>query len=71
MWNEEGIRLVGVALSSLVSDNNHQISLFEDINKKEANEKLDKVVDELKKTYGNQIINKASLLDNKINKKYN
>lgn len=71
MWNEEGIRLVGVSLSNLVNDNNHQISLFEDINKKETNQKLDEVVDKLKKTYGNKIINKASLLDNKINKKYN
>lgn len=71
MWNEEGIRLVGVSLSNLVNDNNHQISLFEDINKKESNQKLDEVVDKLKKTYGNKIINKASLLDNKINKKYN
>lgn len=71
MWNEESIRLVGISLSNLVVDNHHQISIFDDITKKDSNQKLDKVVDELKKNYGKDIINKASLINNKIGKKYN
>ena len=60
LWNEEGIRLVGVSLSKLTTNLTHQISLFEDIKEVENNNELDKVVDELKRVYGNNIINKAS-----------
>lgn len=71
MWNEEGIRLVGVSLSNLVENNHHQISLFENIENKENNEKLDKTIDSLKEIYGSDVITKASLVNNKVTKKYN
>ena len=62
LWNEEGIRLVGVSLSKFSNSLNYQISLFEDIKEVESNNELDKVVDKLKSIYGNNIINKASKL---------
>lgn len=59
-WNEEGIRLVGISLSKFSSSLNHQISLFDDLNEYDKEEKLDRAVDELKKTYGKNIIRRAS-----------
>lgn len=70
MWNLEPIRLVGIRLSDLVSNSNHQVSLFEELNKRDDDLKLEKVVDDLKDKYGLNIIKSASLNDNKINKKY-
>ena len=60
LWNEEGIRLVGVSLSKLTNSSNHQISIFEDVKVVESNNELDKVLDKLKETYGSDIIKKAS-----------
>ncbi|MBR6690492.1 MAG: DNA polymerase IV [Bacilli bacterium] len=60
LWNEEGIRLVGVSLGKLSNFQTHQISLFEDVKIVENNNELDKVVDKLKNIYGNNIIKKAS-----------
>ncbi len=60
LWNEEGIRLVGVSLGKLSSSLTHQISMFEDINIVENDNELDKVLDKLKQTYGEDIIKKAS-----------
>lgn len=60
LWNEEGIRLVGVSLSKFSSSLTHQFSLFEDVKVVEKNNELDKVLDKLKETYGSDIIKKAS-----------
>ena len=60
LWNEEGIRLVGVSLSKFTSIQTHQLSIFEDAKTVEKNNELDKVLDKLKKTYGSDIIKKAS-----------
>lgn len=70
LWDLEPIRLIGVSLTNLTSNNNYQISIFEDINDKEANIELDKIIDDLKNTYGSKIIVKASLKEVNINKKY-
>ncbi len=59
LWNGEAIRLVGVTLNKLSFSRIHQMSIFEDISEKESNDKLDNVLDTLKKTYGSNIINKA------------
>lgn len=67
LWNEEGIRLVGVSLSKFSNNLSHQISLFEDIKEVESNNELDKVVDHLKNIYGSNIIKKASQIKNKKN----
>jgi len=60
LWNEEGIRLVGVSLGKFSNYQTHQISMFEDVKVVESNNELDKVLDKLKSTYGNNIIKKAS-----------
>ena len=60
LWNEEGVRLVGVSLSKFSSNLTHQISMFEDVKEVEHNNELDKVLDKLKETYGDNIIKKAS-----------
>ena len=60
LWNEEGVRLVGVSISKFSNSLNHQISLFEDVKQVENNNELDKVLDKLKETYGSNIIKKAS-----------
>ena len=70
MWKGEAIRLVGVRLNNFVTTPNHQISLFEPIELVDKNEKLDKTVDAIKNKYGSKALKKASLVDNKINKKY-
>ena len=62
LWNGEGIRLVGVSLSKLSNSLSHQISLFEDLSEVENNNELDKVIDNLKNTYGSSIIKRASQL---------
>lgn len=62
LWNEEGIRLVGVSLNKLSTSLHHQISMFEDVKVVEKNNDLDKIVDKLKEEYGNNIIVKASQL---------
>ena len=63
LWNEEGIRLIGVSLGKFSNIQTHQISMFEDIKMVEKNNELDKVVDKLKSIYGNNIIKKASQID--------
>lgn len=71
MWNEEPIRLIGISLNNLTINSNHQLSLFENYQTKEKLDSLDKIIDDLKLQYGSKIINKASLMDININKKYN
>ena len=70
LYKDESIRLVGVSLSKLTNKSNYQISIFEDIKDKNKDNNLNKILDELKTTYGNKIINKASLLNTNIHKKY-
>lgn len=67
MWNDEPIRLIGVRLDKLTDNINYQVSLFEDGNLIEES-KIDLVVDDLKKKYGNNIINKASLKKDTLDK---
>ena len=55
-WDETPVRLIGIRLDSLTSNNDYQISLFENIEEKENNENLDKTIDYLKRKYGDKII---------------
>lgn len=70
MWNDEAVRLVGIRLDNLVENSNYQLSLFEQIKTVENNSKLDETIDEIKNKYGVNIIKRASLMENKITKKY-
>ena len=60
LWNEEGIRLVGISLGKFSNIQTHQISMFEDVETVDKSNELDKVVDKLKSVYGDNIIKKAS-----------
>lgn len=63
LWDEEPIRLIGISLNNLTDDSIYQISIFDNITKKDNDDKLDKIIDELKLQYGSNIINKASIKD--------
>ena len=69
LWDEEPIRLIGISLNNLTDDSMYKLSLFENINKKDNDDKLDKIIDDLKMHYGSNIINKASTKDIFILKK--
>lgn len=56
----EEIRLIGIRLDGLTSDAYYQSSLFEDIDQKIKDDKLEKVLDNLKDKYGKDIIKKAN-----------
>ncbi len=60
LWDEEKIRLVGIAISKFSSNLSHQMSLFENVDDVKNNSELDKTIDKLKSTYGSSIIVKAS-----------
>lgn len=55
-WDDTPVRLIGIRLDSLTTNNDYQISLFENVEEKENNEKLDKTIDYLKRKYGDKII---------------
>ena len=57
-WDETPIRLIGIRLDLLSNTKDYQISLFENIENKEKDEKIEKVLDELLKKYGDKIIKK-------------
>lgn len=66
----DSVRLIGIRLDQLGDISNHQVSLFEDIKEREEHSELDQTVDELKSKFGIYVIKKASLMEQKIDKKY-
>lgn len=66
----DGIRLIGVRLDNLVSESNHQVSLFENITVRDGNNTLEKTVDSIKEKYGFKVIKKASLAKKEVKNKY-
>ena len=58
LYKNEPIRLIGIRIDNLCDEEEKQISLFEDINIKKQ-EKLDKVVDNIKDKFGYEIITRA------------
>ena len=59
MWDPNGIRLVGIRVSSLVSNYYYQLNMFENNFKNEENLKLEKTIDAIKEKYGVNKINKG------------
>ena len=68
LYKNEPIRLIGIRIDNLCDEEEKQISLFEDINIKKQ-EKLDKVVDNIKDKFGYEMITRAG--DMKQTKKIN
>lgn len=71
MWDEYPVRLIGIRLDNLVEKVNYQSSLFDSYEDTKKEEAVDKTVDSLKEKYGHKIIKKASLIETKIDRKYN
>ncbi len=65
MWKGEPIRLVGIRLDHFTSNSMHQVSLFETVEKRDRDVKLERTLDSLKEKYGYEVIDTASLLDGK------
>ena len=61
MWDDEPIRLIGIRLDNLVANYGYQASIFENVDEKIKNEKLEKVIDQIKNKYGSKSINIAKL----------
>ncbi len=61
-WDEEPIRLIGIRLDNLTSECPYQMSLFENINERDNQEKLEKIVDDINQKYGPKSVKKASLV---------
>lgn len=57
------IRLIGVRVDNLTSENQSQISLFEHIKDNEKQKKLDRVIDLLNEKYGTNLIIRAGRLN--------
>ncbi len=58
LYKNEPIRLIGIRIDNLCDEEEKQISLFEDTNIKKQ-EKLDKVVDNIKDKFGYEMITRA------------
>ena len=70
MYHGEAIRLVGVRLDQLTDTTMHQVSLFENIEERDENKKLDTTIDTLKKRFGNDIIKNGIQKERNIKRKY-
>lgn len=57
------LRLIGVALTDLTSDDFRQMSLFENTENHEKQKKVDGVVDDIRKRFGNGMIVRGSTMN--------
>lgn len=65
MWKGEPIRAMSISVSELISEDQIQLSMF-DSKDKEKNEKLDKAVDEIRKTFGERSIFRGRFANTEI-----
>lgn len=70
VWQEEPVRLLGIRLDSLTDRKDYQVSIFEDFEESKKEESLDIMIDQINHKYGKAVINKASIKDINIKKKY-
>ena len=59
MFKDEPVRLIGVSINKIATKNNYQISMFDNIEKKELDLKLDKIIDEINSNYGVKKVKKG------------
>ncbi len=67
-WNGENIRLIGIRLDGLTLSKKYQGSIFENVEKREHDEKIDKLIDNINFKFGKNTIKKAGI-DNLNSKK--
>lgn len=61
-WKCQPLRLIGLALTDLTSDDFWQMSMFEDTQNHEKQQKLDGAVDDIRKRFGNGMIVRGSTM---------
>lgn len=59
-WKCEPLRLIGVALTDLTSDEFRQMSLFENTEDREKQKKVDETIDDIRRRFGNGMIVRGS-----------
>ena len=62
-WNQEKIRNIGIRLTKFCDESSHQISLFENFETKEKNDKIQIALDEINQKFGSSIIGPAALYE--------
>ena len=62
-WQCQPLRLIGVVLTDLTSDDFRQMSLFENTENHEKQKKVDGVVDDIRKRFGNGMIVRGSTMN--------
>ena len=62
LYNNQPIRLIGIKLDNLTDNEFCQVSMFETIEKKEKNSKLDAVIDNIKNKYGYDSITLGTIM---------
>ena len=67
-WNGENIRLIGIRLDGLTLSKKYQGSIFENVEKREHDEKIDKLIDNINFKFGKNTIKKTGI-DNLNSKK--
>lgn len=61
-WKCEPLRLIGVALTDLTSDEFRQMSLFENTEDREKQKKVDETLDDIRRRFGNGMIVRGSTI---------
>jgi DNA polymerase IV len=69
LWTGEPIRLVGIRLDQLTTNSNHQLSIFDRVEERQKDTKLDNTLDSLKHKFGDNIINPAIVKKSAVKKK--
>lgn len=70
-YEGQAVRLIGIRLDELTDFSSYQTSLFDDIEKRDKESKIDKVIDEINKKIGKNTIKKASLINIETKRKDN
>ena len=68
-YEGQAVRLIGIRLDDLTDSSPYQTSLFDNIEKRDKEEKIDKVIDEINKKIGKNVIKKASLVQTDVKRK--
>lgn len=62
-WKCQPLRLIGVSLTDLTSDDFRQLSLFENTENHEKQKKIDGVVDDIRRRFGNGMVVRGSTMN--------